>query len=284
MSAFSGLFSSSHLFVVNLVASMSTFTGSLSRQTQKSLSSSMSTFSGSISKLTKKIFSGSMSAWQAILDAVKSGSPIPAPVVLPTGRMIVSFGLSKNNSSIVSLSSAGSQVFTQSTIAEIVRADDWGKLGQRSMRGQLLVLPSSGGLSSRSYTAVAQGTATIPSSATGANFSIALFQNYFSVPSTGGEISVRSDSLSLATQSLTPGQVDWSIVCKLSGNGRTNGILIGDYTATINGASFKGTLFSSTGLPREPQLQLSIGVTFSGSLNPPEVFQAEMVQFDLIEQ
>ena len=87
----------------------------------------------------------------------------------------------------------------------------------------------------------------------------------------------------IAPVSLMPGVWPWSVVCKLSGNGRTNGILISDYTITVNGVSQSGTAYSNRNPNQEPKLQFSLNASVAGSLNSPQLFYAYLTQFEIQE-
>jgi hypothetical protein len=280
MSTFAGVISKQALKV--LIASMTSFTGAISKQTFIFLVASMSTFSGGLTKFTQKIFSGVMSLFDAVVSAIKQIIPIP-PVFEPIfiGHSVQSFGVSVLNPALIMMSLAGSQLFSKTvnlTSPFHPTADGWGNLGQRAMASELLTAPGNGSLSGKSYYVAAGGTVNIPSSAINAGFGIQLFENYFSY--TDGGISIQSDLLAtIPIQFQISGQQIWSLVCRLSGNGRGNGILVCDLVS-INGNSASGRIYTNRNPFQEPTLQFSIGAQFVGTLDVPNVFQAQLMQFE----
>jgi len=68
----------------------------------------------------------------------------------------------------------------------------------------------------------------------------------------------------------------WSVVCQLTGNGRNNGLLRAD---TLVNANFVQTQFSNRNPFVQPMLQLSIGVSFQGSVSGTP--QVRLMQFEI---
>jgi hypothetical protein len=211
----------------------------------------------------------------SLLQFFGSVSAVLIPGYRPTvvGQMISSFGVSAVQPSEIDKFSSQTQNFYSYRIGTgFATANGWGFLGQRAMYQQLLVAPGNGGLSDKVYYVVANGDVTIPAAATNVSLKITLFQNYFY---NTGEII--SDPLSVVVPAVTPGQTArWSIVCRLSGNGRLNGILIAD--TMVNG-QLVSTLYSNRNPNVEPKLQLSVGVNLTGSA--PTLPQVRMKQFEI---
>jgi hypothetical protein len=103
-------------------------------------------------------------------------------------------------------------------------ADGWGDLGRIISPSELLRAPGSGGLSGRAYYVVAGGDVTIS-------------------PFT---------------------KATWSMICRLTGSGRNNGLLRAD--TMVNGQSVQ-VLYSNRNPFAEPKLQLSLGVSIQGSFS-----------------
>jgi hypothetical protein len=139
------------------------------------------------------------------------------------------------------------------------------------MPGQLLLAPGSGGLGDKFYYVVAGGDITLPASASGVSLAITLSENNFSPGS------IQSDPLSIVLPTATPGQTTlWSIVCRLSGNGRLDGFLKAE---TVVGGQVVNTLHSNRNPQAEPKLQLSVGVNLTGSASSSP--QVRMMQFEI---
>lgn len=220
-------------------------------------------------------------------EEIPAGSLIPpVPPVPPSfqstfvGRVIADFGVTKSNPAEIDKFSASQQTFVTTGTPYPpfpARADGWQLLGQAAMGGELLVAPSSGGLSDNTYYAVLGGDVTIPASAINTSLVVTLFENYFSEP--GQVISIQSDPLVIATIPTTTGQtVLWSLVVRLRGNGVNNGILIAEQL--VNGQPV-GVLYSNRSQTMEPKLQLSAVVNLQGS--GPDLPQVRLMQFQLQE-
>jgi hypothetical protein len=158
------------------------------------------------------------------------------------GQVKANFGINDYGPTQISGLFSGTQLFNRPFIAPVSvfgTADSWGSLGQQALGGQLLVAPGNGGLSGKQYFVVAGGTVSVPE--------------------------LNSTAL-------------WSVVCKLTGNGRNNGILRAD--TLVNGSSVQ-VLYSNQNYYKEPQLQLSLGInyTFSGTTSP----LVTLMQFELQE-
>jgi len=287
-SAFNGSLAEARLFVQALAASMAALNGSIIKKTTvvlsaisqalsgsqskkifRSLSASAIAFSGNVNKATQKFLSALLSAWNAIVGGVKSH---PQPSVfhpISMGATTSSFGTSE-----IGTFSNKIQPFYSSGILSVSNtstADGWGNLGQQMMPNQLLVAPGNGGLSDKVYYVVAGGDITLPASATNVNFQVTLFENYFSP----GQ--VKSDPISVVIPQVQAGQTTlWSIVCKLSGNGRLNGILRAD---TIVDGQSVNVMYSNNNPNVEPKLQLSVGVNLTGSAS--EAPRVRMRQFEI---
>lgn len=294
MSTFSGLLTASHLFLLSLNASMSTFSGNMSRQTGKSLLAGMSTFSGNTAKSTKKFMSASMSAFSgnvnkfttkffnaamstfaglisSILTHAQVGPPQPLITVPPNTQVYASFS---SQPSIIQRS-AGSDLFFSPSI--VTRSNNFQAPGQVLLPGYVLVAPSSGRLAGIAHYAFAKGTVTVPPSGAGSTFTVTLNQNYF----VSGAII--PDVMAISTPaSLAPGTYQWQVVCRMTDNGRGNGILFGNYSVTINGQVSSGAVMSNRDPDNEPIVQLSLGVQFTGALTGADQFQAVMTQFQIL--
>lgn len=140
------------------------------------------------------------------------------------GSVEASFRVSQVNPSVISGSFAGTQFFLKPDGYVFGTPDGWGDLGNMAMPRELLLAPGSGGLSGRQYYVVAGGDMTI-------------------TPST---------------------KVVWSMICRLNGNGRNNGLLRAD--TLVNGQSVQ-VLYSNRNPFVEPKLQLSLGVNLQGSFS-----------------
>jgi hypothetical protein len=167
-------------------------------------------------------------------------------------------------------------------------ADSWGLLGRSAMPGELLVAPGNGSLSGKIYYLVAAGDVQMPASATGSSFNPVLSQNYFSNPTPSGQpgsIQVVSDTLATLPSPVVLAAnrfASWSMICQLLGNGKGNGILTCNYSIAINGiVSSTGTFSSNRNPHREPQIQLSLGMQFAGSVSGSDTFQSTLVQFEI---
>lgn len=229
---------SGNMYFMALAASMSQFSATVNKKTSKFLSSLMSVFSG--------LFSASF--------------VVPPPFVpVSVGQIVVGFGISFSNpSELDGFSSTTRNFFVPGPIqvSSVATPDGWGNLGQQAMAGQLLVAPGNGGLSDRVYYIMFGGDILIPADSINPVFEVVLSQNYF-YPS-GQQVTVMSDVLNVSPVNLVPGVLtNWNGVCKLSGNGSHNGILIAE--------SSTGTRYSNRNSRMEPKLQLSLGVNLSGS-------------------
>jgi hypothetical protein len=272
--AFSGALAASHLFIKVLSATMSTFSGAISKQAGKVLVATASAFSGTLNKFTSKFFQAVSSVWSAILNAT---NPHPVPSVFtPTsiGPVIASFGVSTSLASEIDKFSPQIQTFYSPgniTGTSFGTADGWGNMGQAAMPDQLLLAPGSGGLGDKFYYVVAGGDVTLPASASGVSLTITLSENYFSP----GQ--VQSDPLSVILPIVQAGATtSWSIVCRLSGNGRLDGFLKAE---TVVGGQVVNTMYSNRNPQVEPKLQLSVGVNLTGSAS--SLPQVRMMQFEI---
>jgi hypothetical protein len=173
-----------------------------------------------------------------IVPNSSSGSYQPISI----GRQIATFGASVSQPSQITGFFSFVQNFSRTSGIPsdyFRRADDWGALGRLAMGSQLLVAPGNGGLSGHVYYVVAGGSITIPE---------------------------------LSSTAL------WSVVCRLNGNGRNNGILKSD---TLVNGSVVQTLYSNQNYYQEPKLQLSLGINYSGSGSSTPVVQ--LMQFEIQE-
>lgn len=215
---------------------------------------------------------GSSSSAAAIASALALaiGSAItsvvnPVVILLPTSSEV--FARFKVPAMI--RRSAGSDLFTGAPY--VVTADHSTALGQKTMPGNLLV---GGPTGYPTYFAVASGTVTIPATASGQTFNLLLCQNYFTP--------ILSDPMATSTpQSLAVGTFPWTLIARINGNGKGNGILISDYNVIINGVIFSGTLASNQNNIFESVLQLSLAAQFTGALGGSDQFQATLNQFEL---
>jgi hypothetical protein len=237
--------------------------------------------SNSAANFFNRAFNAVMQTLSVIWTAVKHPF-VPPPVFQPItiGRPIALFGVTKSNPGLISMFS-GFQLFARTGPpfpSFPATADGWGNPGQQAMGSELLVAPGNGCLSGNSYLVVAGGILTIPVSAVAAGYRIKLFENYFTSADSG--ISIQSDPLVVfPIQPVTAGPQLWSVVCRLTGNGVGNGILVCDLIS-INGIPAAGRLQTNRNPSREPTLQLSIGVEYTDvvALN---LFQASLAQFEL---
>jgi hypothetical protein len=173
-----------------------------------------------------------------IVPNSSSGSYQPISI----GRQIATFGASVSQPSQITGFFSFVQNFSRTSGIPsdyFRRADDWGALGRLAMGSQLLVAPGNGGLSGHVYYVVAGGSITIPE---------------------------------LSSTAL------WSVVCRLNGNGRNNGILKSD---TLVNGSVVQTLYSNQNYYQEPKLQLSLGINYSGSGSSTPMVQ--LMQFEIQE-
>jgi hypothetical protein len=159
--------------------------------------------------------------------------------------------------------------------------DGFNLLGRAAQPGQLLVAPGTGKLSGKTYYAVASGTVSVPQSASGAALNLVLSQNYYFTPS-----SMHTDTMATlsAPQTIPIGDSSWSLTCRLEGNNKGNGILVGTYTITIGGVSSSGSFASNVNPTSEPIIQLSLGAQFAGTISDPEQFEIDMMQFELQQE
>lgn len=235
------------------------------------LTASMIQFSATVNKKTSKFLSSLMSVFSGLFSANSAVPPPFVPVVM--GQMMGNFGASASNPlELDGFSPLARNFFASGPIRvnPVATPDGWGNLGQRAMTGELLVAPGNGGLSNRIYYVIFGGVVTIPADAINPTLEITLSQNYFS--QSGQDVLTQSDALSVLPVTLTPGITNWKGVCKLSGNGPHNGILIAQ--------SSTGTRYSNRNPNVEPKLQLSLSVNLNGnsvSGNP----QIRLMQFEI---
>lgn len=223
--------------------------------------------------------------------------PPPAQAVVgnQTGNPIQFFGVSPTNPATVRTQSNSQQVFTfDSTsrpgIPSAFRyANDANFLGRTAMPGQLLVLPGNGWFRGTQYFVCASGTITIPLSAQNAGVSFTLYSNKFvNLASSGLNIQITSDALaSLPNTSLGANlnSYTWSLVAPISGGfGPTTSTLncVGTWNLNGNTSSSSGSSSISNGTTG-PKAQLSLGVTFSGTVSGNDQFQATLTQFEIQE-
>lgn len=228
--------------------------------------------------------------------------PPPAQAVVGsrTGNPIMFFGVSPTTPAVVKTQGNSQQIFTFDTTSHggvpvVWRfADDGNQLGRVSMPGQILVLPASGWFRGSQYFVCASGTVTIPLSAQNAGVSFTLYSNKFVnlTPGNGLNIQVSSDVLAtLPTVSLNPSlnSYQWSLVAPINGNNIGSNI---STPSTVNCAgiwNLNGQSFNSSGSSiidngtTGPKLQMSLGVTFSGTVSGNDQFVATMSQCEIQE-
>ncbi len=152
--------------------------------------------------------------------------------------------------------------------------------GRLQMPGQLLLAPGTGSLNGKIYQIVAEGAIVIPNSATSAGFSLTMNQNYtvYNTPIVSDALFSQAPPISLAAGTTT----NWYLIATLAGNGVGNPTLSSAGILSVNGVVSFGSGFSSRLVGREPVIQLSMGVTFSGS-GGGSPFQAYLTKFQMIQ-
>jgi hypothetical protein len=240
-----------------------------SKSTARSLASSFGFTGASVNNRPyQRAYNATMSAfstaWSFILTHFVPQTT-PSIILPPSSVVFDNFNLP----AVISRS-AGSELFTGATFVQT--ADHSTDLGQRLMPSVLLVGGPSGYLT---YFVVASGSVTIPATASGQTFNLLLNQNYFTPLAS-------TDPMATSTpQSLAVGTFPWSLICRISGNGKRNGILVSEYNITINGVQTSGTLASNQNSIFESVLQLSLAAQFTGTLGGSDQFQALMTKFEL---
>ena len=201
----------------------------------------------------------------------------------PKGRqsppyVLKDFGVSLQAPAYLSTSSNALQLFHQTSYVPRVNAgsvlpptwstpgtpDNFNYQGRVQAPGELLVAPGNGSLSWKIYKVVAQGMIFTPSSAVNPSFNFVLNQNYFAF-----DQSQVSDNLFVMAQPipLTPGtMVGFTLFDTLSGNGPGNGALGSGGVLWVGGTQYFGNGFSNRLVGREPQIQLSLGLQFNGTI------------------
>ena len=108
-----------------------------------------------------------------------------------------------------------------------------------------------------------------------------LNQNDFSVA--GQVVSTVSNTIATiaAPVALNHGTVSWSLACTLRDNGVHNSFLEGSFIFLIDQVQFSGVLQVRVPGNEEPQLQLSLGAQFGGSVSGSDRFQIRATQFEL---
>ena len=215
----------------------------------------------------------------------------------PMGRqsppyIIRDFGASAQRPAYVSTSGNALQLFYQPSFIPNVNAGDvlpptWstpatpdnqGYQGRVQSPGRIMVAPDNLRLSGKIYKVVAQGMIFVPSSAVNPTFSLQMFQNYF----TFGKPAIADSLFSGAPIPLTPGTMTgFSLVSTLAGNGVGSGVLSSAGILWVGGQQYFGNGFSNRLQGQEPIIQLSLGLTFSGTISDGELFQAFLSKFQI---
>lgn len=210
-------------------------------------------------------------------------------------RPIMFFGVSSTNPAVVQTQSNTQQLFTFDSTSHpgipssFRYADDANFLGRTAMPGQLLVLPGNGWFRGTQYFVCASGTVTIPLSAQNAGVSFTLYSNKFvNLASSGLNIQITSDVLATLPNSplgLNLNSYQWSLVAPISGGFGPNASVlncVGTWNLNGNISSGSGSSTIANGTTG-PKAQLSLGVTFSGTVSGSDQFQATCSQFEIQE-
>lgn len=158
-------------------------------------------------------------------------------------------------------------------------------LGRRQMAGQLLVAPGTGSLNGKIYRVFATGTIIIPPDAIDGAFNLVMNENYFMASPSGALTPPVSDTLFTIGNNPLPASivgnvVGWQLYATLAGNGIGTSALASAGILYVGGNQYTGNGFSNRLKNREPIIQLSFGVQFSGT--PGRVpFQALLNQFQI---
>ena len=214
------------------------------------------------------------------------------PVYNPTAPYVLSdFGASPQNQAYVATNKNSLMLFAQPTFGSnrntTVFQPPWnpqgtpnsfGYQGRIQFPGLLLVAPGTGSLNGKVYKILVIGTVVIPSSASGAGFSLILNENYFAYG-----VAPISDSLFtfVSPTGLAPGNYSFSMTATLSGAG--TGALSCAGVLTLNGAQYFGSGYSNRLQNQEPIIQLSLGVSFAGSVSGQDVFEASIAKFQMLQ-
>ena len=221
-------------------------------------------------------------------------SPVPAPNPFSSYYVLGDFGATTNNPAYVATNQNSFVLFAQPAFVPgnsprvfvppwnaFGTPNNFGYQGQVQLPGLLLVAPGTGSLNGKIYTVFISGTVIIPSSASGAGFTLVLNQNYlnFGAPQI-------ADSLFIFTSptGMQPGSYAFTLAASLAGNGPGTGVLSSGGIFTFNGAQYAGSGYSNRSVNKEPIIQLSCGVSFQGSVGGTDVFQASLTRFQLLQQ
>lgn len=249
------------------------------------LAASMSQFSGTVNKKTTRFLTASMSSFSTAVSFIKNRISLLAPPVIARG-----FGVSPTNPVKVAAVSpmivVTQPLLLEVPIIEFVQPPPHSVIPiepaevpagiqyaiAADMPRQFLVAPGNGRLSGRTGRVVAGGLITVPAATTNFSTRITLYQNYLAVD--GTNVHAQKDPLSIMTFQPPAGtSANWSIFCKLTGNGRKNGFLKAE--------SSSGIFYSNRNPRAEPILRLSIVIEFFGTNSGPDLPEVSLTQFGL---